>query len=515
MKTHEIALGAKNIYKSYGSVNANEGIDLTIDRGSIHALVGENGAGKSTLMRIFQGIEQPDFGTILIDGKPKKITNPKQALKMGIGMVHQEFMMAPDLTLLENLILGDEPIIKSWGIFPKINWNLAEKEGNELASKIGVTIDWRRKANDAPVHILQFVEIIRLLRKGCRIIILDEPTAVLAPTQVEELFNLLRKLSHSGATIIFISHKINEVIAIADHVSVMRRGKISFSNNINNTSIEEIAFHIVGDNQKKLTISKNSKNSLGNTLLNIDNLCSKTIKKSQQLRDISLKLKAGQIIGIAGVSGNGQIELLECIVGLRKISKGKIYLQEKNITNISVFNKRKLGISFVSSDRANEGLCLNSSIENNAIAGSHRNSPIFNGYILNRKIIQQIALERLNNLSIKYGNIHENASSLSGGNQQKLVFAREISNKPSILIIAQPTRGVDLNGIKAIHNLIIEFASQGGAVLMTSEEIEELQLLSDKIFIISNGRFVGSVEGQNSDIKEIGKMMIMDANKNV
>ena len=169
--------------------------------------------------------------------------------------------MAPDLTLLENLILGDEPIIKSWGIFPKINWNLAEKEGNELASKIGVTIDWRRKANDAPVHILQFVEIIRLLRKGCRIIILDEPTAVLAPTQVEELFNLLRKLSHSGATIIFISHKINEVIAIADHVSVMRRGKISFSNNINNTSIEEIAFHIVGDNQKKLTISKNSKNS--------------------------------------------------------------------------------------------------------------------------------------------------------------------------------------------------------------------------------------------------------------
>jgi len=514
VKTQIEALSANNIRKSYGSVYANDGINLKVFCGSIHALVGENGAGKSTLMRIFQGIEQPDSGTILVDGKPINITNPKQALKIGIGMVHQEFMMAPDLSLLENLILGEEPLQNKLGIFSRINWRHARAEGDELAKKIGVSIDWERKANSTPVHILQFVEIIRLLRRGCRIIILDEPTAVLAPPQVEELFNLLRKLSASGTTVIFISHKINEVVAIAEHVSVMRRGKISFSNAIKNTSISEIAFHIVGDNDKSPTISKETDKNIGDVLLDINDLSSSTIKKSQQLCDISLKLRTGQIVGIAGVSGNGQIELLECILGLRKISKGTIYLKEKNITDLNIFDRRALGISYVSSDRANEGLSLNSSIEDNIIAGSHRSLPISNGYILNKKIMRQTASERLIRLSVKYGNIQENASSLSGGNQQKLVFAREISNQPSILVISQPTRGVDLNGIKAIHNLIIDFASQGGAVLMTSEELEELQLLSDEILIISNGKLVGSVDGQNSDIKEIGKMMVMEGSGN-
>lgn len=514
MKKKTEALQAKNIHKSYGLVKANDGIDLQIFPGTIHALVGENGAGKSTLMRIFQGIEKPDLGEVFVDNEAVNFTNPKQALKMGIGMVHQEFMMAPDLSLLENLILGEEPLQNNLGVFSRVNWTQARAEGDELARNIGVSIDWDRKANSTPVHILQFVEIIRLLRRGCRIIILDEPTAVLAPPQVEELFNLLRKLSKSGTTIIFISHKINEVVAIADYVSVMRRGKISFSNTIDNTSISEIAFHIVGDNEKNAKNLKGSDKNIGDILLEINDLSSNTIDKSQELSAISLKLHSGQIVGVAGVSGNGQIELLECVIGLRGASAGSINLKDQNITQLGVFDRRRLGISYVSSDRANEGLSLSSSIEDNIIAGSHRNSPISNGHTLNKRIMRKTAVERLDRLSVKYGNLIETASSLSGGNQQKLVFAREISNDPSVLVISQPTRGVDLNGIKAIHDIIIDFASNGGAVLITSEELEELQKLSDEIIVISNGKLVGRVDGQNSDIKEIGRMMVVQGGGN-
>ncbi|MEM6739857.1 MAG: ABC transporter ATP-binding protein [Pseudomonadota bacterium] len=506
-----------DLHKAYGEVEANRGISLSVAPGTIHAVVGENGAGKSTLMRMLQGSERPDSGHVVIDNAPVTLSGPADALNRGIGMVHQEFMMAPDLTLLENLALGEEPVRWRLGPLSAIDWRRAEAEGAALAARIGAEIDWHRRTSAVPVHVLQFVEIIRLLRRGCRVLILDEPTAVLAPLQVEELFALLRSLAQQGTTILFISHKIHEVMALADRVTVIRAGRTVFDAEIDETDAHEIAGHIVRGERPAgpPPEATETRRASGAPVLKVRGLSAPSVEKSQALDAIDLTVHAGEILGLAGVSGNGQVELVEALAGLRATASGTIRLGAREIDGLSVAGRRAAGLSYVSADRAHEGLSTASSIEDNVVAGSHRAPPLtgshgFGRFTLRRGALRRMAETRMAELAVTFGRLSDAASSLSGGNQQKLVFAREIAGQPALLIASQPTRGVDLNGIAAIHGLILAFRAAGGAVLLASEELDELEALSDRIAVIAGGRIVGDVADPSAR-GQIGQMMVMGA----
>lgn len=502
----QIALGADAVWKSYGPVQANRGISLAVPPGSIHAVVGENGAGKSTLMRLLQGNETPDKGSVIVADAPVHFAGPADALAAGIGMVHQEFMLALDLTLLENLVLGDEPVRAGRGPFATIDWQRAEAEGRALAQRIGIEIDWHRRAGSAPVHIQQFTEIIRLLRRGTRILILDEPTAVLAPEQVSELLDLLRRLRDDGTTILFISHKIHEVTALADSVTVIRRGEVAFSARMSETSGAEIAGHIVEG--ADLAAHPARRGTPGAPVFEVAGLCAPAVEKSRPLTDISLTVRAGEIVGVAGVAGNGQVELMEALYGLRRAT-GRTILGGRDISGLDTRARRAAGIGYVSADRAHEGLSLAASIEENVIAGAHRAPPIAWHGLLDRRVLRRVAKDRLTALSVRYGAPSDPVKSLSGGNQQRVVFAREIAGEPALLLVSQPTRGVDLNGIAAIHRLLVDFCAAGGAVLLVSEEIDEIRTLADRILVMSDGRVVGEVS-PDTDPREIGRMMVME-----
>ncbi len=501
-----IALGASHVWKSYGPVQANRDITLAVAPAEIHAIVGENGAGKSTLMRILQGIERPDRGNVIVNDQAVEFSGPGEALARGIGMVHQEFMLAPDLSLLENLVLGDEPVRGRGGALARIDWAAAEAQGRELADRIGIEVDWHRRSGSAPVHIQQFVEIIRLLRRGTRILILDEPTAVLAPQQVNELFDLLRRIREDGTTILFISHKIREVTALADRVTVIRQGATVFSAALSETSADEIASHIVDGTPPPRAEAE--RGAPGDPVLEVRGLSALSVEKSRQLRDISFTVHAGEIVGLAGVAGNGQVELMEALFGLIR-STGSVHLNGADLSGQGPDRRRGAGIGFISADRGQEGLALAASIEDNVIAGSQREAPIGKGWWLSRRALRRVALDRLGRLSVRYGAARDLVSSLSGGNQQRVVFARETAGAPPLLLVSQPTRGVDLNGIAAIHAILLDYRAKGGAVLLASEELDELQILSDRILVMVDGGIAGELAA-DADRVEIGRLMVME-----
>ncbi|MEZ5811345.1 MAG: ABC transporter ATP-binding protein [Rhizobiaceae bacterium] len=509
MRDIAVRLGADGLSKRYGTVQANRDISISVAPREIHAIVGENGAGKSTLMRMLQGIERPDSGHVVVDDRPVTLSSPQQAFALGVGMVHQEFMLAPDLTLLENLVLGDEPA--GSGPLGRIEWADALRSGAELAGQTAVDVDWNRRAGSTPVHVRQFVEIIRLLRRGATILILDEPTAVLAPQQVEDLFQLLRTLRDQGTTIIFISHKLREVMSLADRVTVMRRGEVCFSSRIEATSADEIAGHMIGQDRAPERTGGDASASMepGDVVLDVRHLSSPALEKSHPLHDIDLSVRQGEIVGIAGVSGNGQHELIECLVGLRPVAGGSVWINGEDATSSGNDRRRALGMGYVSADRRQEGLALDASIEANVVAGSHRAPPVCRGRFLDLRAMRRTAVERLQSLDVRYGMPGDAVSSLSGGNQQKLVFAREIARKPSLLVVSQPTRGVDLVGIAAIHGIMRGFCNGGGAVLLVSEELDELVDLSDRIVVMAGGRIVGERVAGDADMADIGRMMLM------
>lgn len=504
-----VRLGAVDIHKNYGNVQANNGISLRVAPGEIHAVVGENGAGKSTLMRILQGLEKPDRGAIIVDDKKVRLNHPQQALSLGIGMVHQEFMLAPDLSLLENFVLGVEP---ANGPLARIDWQAARSDGDALAGQTGIAIDWSRRAGTAPVHVQQFVEIIRLLRRGARVLILDEPTAVLAPPQVEDLFNLLRGLRGNGTTILFISHKLREVMALADQVTVIRRGRVTFNANVADTDAETIATHIIGERDEPIDPQITDRSTAGSareTVLSVQGVSTPSVDKSHSIDSVGFDINSGEIVGLAGVAGNGQDELVECLVGLRRIESGTLNHRGHDVTHASNAERRRRGLAFVSPNRGHEGLATTASVEANVIAGSHRNPPIAKGPFLSLSAMRAVAIERLDRLGVTYAKLSDPAKSLSGGNQQRLVFAREIAGGPSLLIVSQPTRGVDLNGIAAIHRILRAFRDNGGSVFLVSEELEELLDLSDRILVIAGGRIVGERDARDADMADLGRMMVL------
>ncbi len=509
-KTVTVRLGTTRLNKSYGTVQANRNVSLTVAPQEIHAIVGENGAGKTTLMRILQGIEQPDSGEILVNNEPRRFSGPREAFAAGIGMIHQEFMLAPDLTLIENLVLGDEPVK---GAVARIDWNSARASGDALSAQAGIRIDWDRRAGTAPVHIQQYVEIIRLLRRGTQVLIMDEPTSVLAPQQVNDLFELLRQLREGGTTILFISHKLREVMALADKVTVMCRGEVTFSRRISETNMAEIASHVVAGeyNHEEPIFEKPRKSKHVYNVLDVEALCAPSIERSHPLRGINLTVGFGEIVGLAGVAGNGQSELVECLVGLRETLSGRIMLKDRNITHATIKIRRESGMGYVSADRRHEGLALDVSIEINATAGSLHTPPICKGVAISPAALRQMAAERLSRLNVRFGSLRDAVRSLSGGNQQRTVFARETAQNPTLLIVSQPTRGVDLKGIAAIHSILADIRTEGGSVLLVSEELDEIIALSDRIYVITDGRIVGEVPRKRADITTIGRMMLAGA----
>jgi simple sugar transport system ATP-binding protein len=498
-----IRIGARQLSRRFGPVVAVDRVDLAVAPGTIHAVVGGNGAGKSTLMRILQGVDSPDEGSVILNDAPVRLTGPADAFAHGIGMVHQEFMLAPPLTLLENLILAHEPL----GRGGLIDWRAARAEADRLAKIAGVAIDWRSRVSDAPVHVRQVLEILRLLYRGVDVLILDEPTAVLAPAQVTELIALMRRLKGEGRTLLFISHKLDEVMRAADAITVMRAGRVVTTTTPAETDMTRLARAMVGETVEPARIETRARRAAA-PLFAAKALVARDRGGVLRLGPIDLEVHAGEIVGVAAVSGNGQDELVASAVGLRPIASGTIAFAGTPITNASTGRFRSAGIGYLSADRADEGLCLVASIRDNFVAGREGEPPFSRLGLLRPAAIDDRAKSAMAKLSVRYRRSTDEARSLSGGNQQRLVIAREFDREPKLLVAAQPTRGVDISGIAFIHERIAEFRDSEGAVLLISEEIDEILALSDRIIGLYGGVVVGELGRGEASVEKVGRMML-------
>jgi general nucleoside transport system ATP-binding protein len=496
-----IRLGALNVTRRFGALVANDDITFRAERGKVHAIVGGNGAGKSTLMRILQGMDRPDEGMVVVDGNPTVLLSPADAFVRGIGMVHQEFMLVPGLTLLENLVLAHEPV----DALGRIDKAKAMDDARRLERLAGVKLDWDTPEEDAPVHVRQIVEILRLLYRGADVLILDEPTAVLAPPQVKELIALLRRLSDDGHTILFISHKLDEVLAVADQITVIRGGKLVGTLPRENATKAKLAEMMIGDVLVRPTARPGV---AGKPVLEIEALAARDRRGNAGLTAFDLTVRAGEIVGIAGVAGNGQDELVAAVTGLGRIDGGAIRLEGEDIASLTLCERRALGLSYLSPDRAAEGLCVTASIADNAIAGHHRRPGLSAHGILKRNAIRSHVATLLDRYSVKRTSDALPAASLSGGNQQRVAVARELDGNPKLLVACQPTRGVDIRGTAFIHECLLDFRDRGGAVLLISEELDELLALSDRIMVVYGGRMMGEVARGSARIEEIGRLML-------
>lgn len=494
----ETVVSMQGIVKAFPGVLANDKVDFNLFKGEIHALLGENGAGKSTLMNILTGLYKPDSGFIFINGKKVSFSSPNQAIAAGIGMVHQHFMLVPTLSVTENVLLG----LKE----PRFNLNIAKFEDRikELGNSMGLPIEPAAKVWQLSVGEQQRVELIKMLYRGAEILILDEPTAVLAPQEIETFFKTLRKMTSLGKSIVFISHKLNEVLKIADRVTVMRRGKITAAGkDPGGMSIRDLAKLMVG-REVAFDISKKTITP-GEIAISIENIECENDKGLPALRGVNLYVRHGEIVGLAGVAGNGQQELAEVITGLRKCTKGKIVLHNKDVTNNNPHSNIKNGISHIPEDRHSVGTAPNLSLTDNLIMKSYTQSPISTGWSIN-----QIAAEKFaNELRIAYEILSPTIKTpvrlLSGGNLQRVILAREISSNPAFMVAIQPTRGLDVGAIEGVQRLLLLQRETGAGVLLVSEELEELFALSDRIYVIYEGKIMGEV--LDKDIDKIGLMM--------
>ncbi len=491
----------RGITKRFPRVVANDEVDFRVHKGEIHALVGENGAGKSTLMKILYGLYQKDRGQIFIRGKEMDIFSPSVAISQGIGMVHQHFMLIPPLTVAENVVLGMEP--RRGRIFN--DRKRAIEEVSRLSERYGLKVDPEAKVQDLSVGLEQRVEIIKVLYRGAEILILDEPTAVLTPQEVEELFNIMRSLKEEGKTIIFITHKLKEVMEISDRVTVMRDGKVVGVVERKKTCQEELARMMVG-REVLLKVEKRPPQMRG-VVLEVKDLEAVNDRGLPALRGVSFKIRAGEILGIAGVEGNGQTELVEVLTGLRRLIRGKVTLWDRDITNASSRKILESRIAHIPEDRHKRGLILDYSVEDNLILGSHYRPPMTKGPRLNFKKIKDFASKLIEEFDIRPADREILVNSLSGGNQQKAIVARELSRHPQLLIAAQPTRGVDIGAIEFIHKKILEERDKGKAVLLVSAELSEVMSLSDRILVMYEGRMVGEVDPEKTNESDLGLMM--------
>lgn len=485
-------LSLKNIVKIYpNGIIANKGINIDIKENTIHAIVGENGAGKSTLMKVIFGEEKPQEGEIHYKGKKINIKNPLHAIELGIGMIHQHLMLAPDLTVAENLILGIEPT--KWGVF--LDNNKIIKKTEEASKHFGLDVPFDKKIKDLPVGIRQRVEILKVLIRNANLIILDEPTAVLTPQEVDSLFNSLRNLKKQGKTIIFISHKLKEVKLIADVVTVIRDGKDIATNNIEELTEHEIAQLMVGReiNFNRIPPPKN----IGEPILEVKNLNYVNEEKVNVLKNINFKVHKGEILGIAGVEGNGQTELVEILTGLRIATSGKVFYKGKEVTNYTPRELRELKISHIPEDRMQNGVAQKTSIIENIIVDRYYKKPFSKYSVINWKYIEKYVDGLIKKFNILTKSGKTPISALSGGNIQKVVVARELSAEPELIIADQPTRGIDVGSEELVHTLLKEERDEGIAVFLISADLDEILKLATRILVIYNGEIV--VEFDNNE----------------
>lgn len=500
METATPVVELKGITKRFPGVVANDSISLKLYKGEIHALLGENGAGKSTLMNIVFGLYQPDEGSIEINGKPVVIDNPNKAIELGIGMVHQHFKLVEPFTVTENIILGMEP---------KKGLNLDHKTAaariRSISEQYGLRVDPYAKIHDISVGMQQRVEILKTLYRGADILIFDEPTAVLTPQEIVELMEIMRRLVAEGKSIILITHKLKEIMHISDTVTIIRRGKVIETVKTSEASPSILAEKMVGRNVTFKVDKIPSKP--GEPVLEVQNLSVKNKEGSQVLNALNLNVRAGEILGIAGVDGNGQSELIEALTGLRKVDSGSIKLNGKEIANSSPRQISESGLSHIPEDRHKHGLVLDFSMSENMVLENYFKKPYSSKGFLNHAAINEQARKLINNFDVRTPSIETKARSLSGGNQQKAIIAREIDKNPDLLIAAQPTRGLDVGAIEFVQTQLIAQRDQGKAVLLISFELDEIMNVSDRIAVIYEGQIVGEVLPEETNDQELGLMM--------
>lgn len=480
-----VRLGARGVSRAFGPVRANENVSVEVHAGTVHAVVGENGAGKTTLMRILYGLDQPDSGTVVLDDRPVRLRGPADGIAHGIGLVPQELAMIGSLTLLENLVLGAEPRRG-----PRVDWAKARAEAEELASRVGVDLPWTAVAGTVSISVRQQVEILRALRRGADVLILDEPTAALAPAQVEDLLRLLRGLRDDGRTVVFISHKVDEVLAVADEITVLRGGKVVTTRRADAVDRAELIELIVGEHVPMTGFVPSS--GIGDEVLTVDG-------------SIALSVRAGEIVGVAGVAGSGQDELVERVVGLRP-ADGRITLAGNDISALPVDRRRAAGLGYISGERRAEGLSTDASLADNAIAGAHRD--IGRRGWLAPSAVRRYAKRVLDGYSVRYGRMAAAARTLSGGNQQRVVIGRELDREPALLVAAGPTRGVDVLGMAFIHDQLRALRDKGSAILLVSEQLDELLDLSDRIVVLHGGEVAGELPGGPRSRSAVGALML-------
>lgn len=486
------------IVKRFPGVLANDHVDFKLYRGEIHALLGENGAGKSTLMNILAGLYRPDAGEIRVKGKLVHFSSPRDAINAGIGMIHQHFMLVPSQTVTENILLGLDK--------PRFILKLSEYHQiiAEFGERFGLRVDPRAKIWQLSVGEQQRVEILKMLYRGADILIMDEPTAVLAPQEIDALFVTLRRMVSEGKSIVFISHKLQEVMEIADRVSVLSKGKVTASGvSAKGVTRQELARLMVG--REVLFRLEKKEQTPGEVVLQVENLHAENDKGLPALQGVSLTVRSGEIVGLAGVAGNGQRELAQVITGLRKCTKGKILLNGEDMTNQPVGYSIQRGLGYIPEDRTHVGTSPNLSITDNVIMKKYRQPPIARGWVLDMNQASQFARQLVDTYDIMVPTIRTPARLLSGGNLQKVILAREISGNPRLLVAVQPTRGLDVGAIEGIQRLLLAQREAGAAILLISEELEELISLSDRIYVIYEGRIMGEVTDGNLEV--IGLMM--------
>lgn len=494
-------LELRGITKRFPGVLANDHIDLTLNQGEIHALLGENGAGKSTLMNVLYGLYHPDEGEILVRGNPIRMTGPRDAIAQGIGMVHQHFMLIPVFTVTENVMLGDESITN--GVV--LDRKKVAREIRELSTKYGLEVNPDLYIKDLSVGVQQRVEIIKLLYRKADILILDEPTAVLTPQEADDLFQVLRNLKARGNSIIFITHKLREVLELADRITVLRLGKVVGSADPKKTTSAELARLMVG-RSVILSVDKEPAQPKAVTLA-VQDLVVRDERQNIAVNGVSFQVHAGEVLGIAGVQGNGQTELAQALTGLRKVESGQVTILGEDTTHANPRKISELRVAHVPEDRQADGLVLNFPVEDNLVLNEYYRPPFAKGIVMNFDAIQMAAEERVREFDVRTPSIFVNAGNLSGGNQQKVIVAREFSRDIALLIASQPTRGLDVGSIEYIHKRIIEKRDAGVAVLLVSNELDEIMSLSDRVAVMFKGEIIDTVNAAETTKEALGLLM--------
>jgi general nucleoside transport system ATP-binding protein len=495
-----IELELRGVTKRFPGVVANDAVDLTVHAGEVHAVVGENGAGKTTLMSMLYGLFPPDEGEILIRGEPVNFSSALDAINAGLGMVHQAFKLFPTLTVAENVVFRSEPTRRGM-----IDRAASVARVRELAEKYGLAVDPTATVESLPVGVLQRVEILKALYRDAQILILDEPTAVLTPQERDMLFDIIRRLKDSGRTILFITHKLGEVMAVSDRVTVLRNGRSVAELVTSQTTPAEITRHMVG---RDLDLTKRAlPHSAGEVVLSVKDLAALGEHDRVVVEDATFVVRSGEIVGVAGVAGNGQSEMIEALTGLRPVERGSIHLNGADITDADVASRRRQGLAYVPEDRHGVGTTHHGTVSENLLLGHHREEGIARRgwFVLDE--IQRRGQSLIERFGIKTPSVSARVSTLSGGNLQKLVVARELAYEAPLLIAEQPTRGVDIGAIQFIHRQLLDVRDAGGAVLLVSAELSEILALSTRILVMFEGRIVAELDPAAVDEPEVGRYM--------